>query len=53
MKKALTLLFFLQVLLCNAANTLDSRSVVASFGDNLRMWIVTGNIAYRENIEAI
>lgn len=33
MKKALTLLFFLQVLLCNAANTLDSRSVVASFGD--------------------
>lgn len=53
MKKALTLLFFLQVLLCNAANTLDARSVVASFGDNLRMWIVTGNIAYRENIEAI
>lgn len=53
MKKVLVFIFFLQVLLCNAANTLDSRSVVASFGENLRMWIATGNIAYRGNIEDI
>lgn len=53
MRKTLILIFFLQVLLCNAANTLDSRSVVASFGDNLRMWLVTNNPVYRQNIEAI
>ena len=51
--KRLFLIISILAMFCGAGSAQVAVSTVRSYGENLRMWGVTNNIAYRENIEAL